>query len=308
MQSLNLQNKLILNFINPILHLFISSVYKLTMIHLLVVQLYSILNGIIMINSVINNNILSSNNVLFVLFQMLLIIFVFSYCNGCKNNGNAIVGINNHTESYIFILKRYLNSIKSISVGLIFCLISIRAKIYLSKEYGNNNSYLVCLINDSCLECDYIANNNIFVNNDNFNTDYGIFNPALAVRFPVIHIHDNYTIQGYGNNSKELNVLILRDDQAQGLNLLDSSTSAITSHIFEMVHNTGKPHVQLEVAIITINKYAYMILIITFINRLKIDFVCKVVGEAVKSITSITKTTYIIHQNNICMSNNDNKN
>ena len=197
------------------------------MVHLLIIQLRSILNGMIMNNLVINNNILSNN---IVLFQMstVLIIFVFGDCNGCKNNGNTIVGINIHAKSYIFMLKRYLNNTKSISVALIFCLISIpgdarTTKLYLSRKYGNDDSYLVTFI-DRCLECDYITNNNIFVNIDNFNTDYGIFNPS--VRFTVIHvIHDNYTIQGYGNNSEELIILILRDYQAEGSNMLDLSTS-----------------------------------------------------------------------------------
>ena len=51
------------------------------------------------------------------------------------------------------------------------------------------------------------------------------------------------------------------------------------------LYNVGKPHVKFDIAIITIYKYSYTILIITFINRLKINFVRKVVGEAVKSIT-----------------------
>ena len=192
------------------------------MVDLLIIQLRLILNDMI------NSNILSSN----ILFQMstVLIIFVFGDCNGCKNNGNTIVGINIYTKSYIFILKTYLNSIKSISVGLIFCLISmfgdVRIKLYLSKEYyGNDITYLVTLIHDGCLEWDYISNYNIFVNNDNLDTDYGIFNPS--VRFTGIQIHDNYTIQGYGNNSQELIILILRDNQAEGSNMLDLSTSGM---------------------------------------------------------------------------------
>ena len=148
----------ILHFISTIWHLFICTVYKFIMVDLLIIQLRSILNGMIMNNLVINNN---------VLFQMstVIIIFVFGDCNGCKINGNTIVGINIHTQSYIFILKRYLNNIKLINVGLIFCLISIfgdaRTKLYLSKEYGNDNSYLVCLIDENCLEGDYITNDNI---------------------------------------------------------------------------------------------------------------------------------------------------
>ena len=108
------------------------------MVDLLIIQLHSILNGMIMHNLVINNNILSSNNILFRI-STVLIIFVFGDCNGCKNNGNTIVSVDIGTQLYIFILKSYLNNIKSISVGLTFCSISIRAKIYLSKEYGNDN-------------------------------------------------------------------------------------------------------------------------------------------------------------------------
>ena len=52
-----------------------------------------------------------------------------------------------------------------------------------------------------------------------------------------------------------------------------------------MIHNIGKPHVQFEVAIIRICKYAYTKILITFIKRFKIHYVRKVVGEAVKSIT-----------------------
>ena len=157
---------LILQVINKILYFFLSSIYKLTMVDLLISQLNSISNGMIMNNSVINNNILSSNNVLFVLFQMLLIIFVFSYYNNFKNDGTIIVGLNIDTQLYIFKLKRHINNMKSIIIRLIFCLIStfgdsVDINLYLSKEYANDNNYSVCLIDDGCLQRDYITNNNI---------------------------------------------------------------------------------------------------------------------------------------------------
>ena len=122
------------------------------MVDLLINQLDSISNGMIINNLVINNNILSSlhNYVLSLLFQILSIIFVFSYCNDCKNNGNTIVGINIHTTLDIFQLQRYFNDVKLIHIRLIFCWISIFGDavdidLYLSKEYGNINSCLVCM-------------------------------------------------------------------------------------------------------------------------------------------------------------------
>ena len=97
----------ILHIINTILYLFVSSIYKLTMIDLIIVQSHSILDGMIKNNSVININILSSTNVL---------IIVFSYCNDCKNDGSIIVGINIDTQLYIFKLKRHLNNINKILI------------------------------------------------------------------------------------------------------------------------------------------------------------------------------------------------
>ena len=214
---------LILHCINTILYLFINTFYKFTMVDLLIVQLRWISNGMIMNNWVIHNNILSRNNVL---FQILSIIFVFGDCGGCKNKGKLIVGINIYVELYIFILKRYFNNRKSISIGLVFRLIItfgdavdiciVGTKLYLIKEYGND---IGCN-----LEWNYTTDNNIFVNNDNLHIDYGVFNAFVG--FGVIH--DNYwctfthTIQGYGNNSKELN--ILRDNQAGASNMFDLST------------------------------------------------------------------------------------
>ena len=127
---------LILHCINTILYLFSNTLHKFTMVDLLINQLYQISNGMIMNTSVINNYILSSNSVLFLLFRMLSIIFVFIF-SCCNDN------------------------MKSISIRLIFCLISIFGdavdiKLYLSKEYDNVNGCLVCLIDDSCLEWDCI--------------------------------------------------------------------------------------------------------------------------------------------------------
>ena len=115
------------------------------MVDLLINQLHSISTGLNMNNSVINNT-LPSNNVLFLLFQILSIIFVFGYFNDCKSNGNIIAGININNELYIFKLKRYLNNMKSISILLIFGLINIFGdavdiKLCFSKQYDNVSSY-----------------------------------------------------------------------------------------------------------------------------------------------------------------------
>ena len=126
----------ILHFINTILYLFITTFRKFTMVDLLISQLRSILNGMITKNCVIN-----SNNVL---FQMLtvLIIFVFGDRNDCKNNGNIIVGINIPTES------RHLHNIKSVSIGLVFCLIITFGNAVdpdicgTGKEYANDNNLI----------------------------------------------------------------------------------------------------------------------------------------------------------------------
>ena len=75
---------------------------------------------------------------------------------------------------------------KSIGIRLIFCTIMISIfgdavdiKLYLSEEYGDVNNCSVCLIDGCCLEWDY-------VNNDNLNGDYGVFNACV--------IHDNSRI------------------------------------------------------------------------------------------------------------------
>ena len=121
-----------LHCINTILYLFITAVYILTIVDLLIKQLHSIANGMIVNNSGTNNNIFSSNNVLFLLFGIFSIIFGFSYCNDCK-----IAGINIHTQLYLN------NSIRLI---IIFCLINIFGdavdikELYLCKEYGNVNN------------------------------------------------------------------------------------------------------------------------------------------------------------------------
>ena len=101
--------------------------------------------------------------------------------------------------------------------------------VYLSKSGNDSNSCLDSLDN-SCFEWDYIINNNIIVNNDDLNVDYGIFNISV----PMTINHDNYwstfnyTFKGIGNNSKELS--ILRDNQAEGSNLFDLSTTGINSN------------------------------------------------------------------------------
>ena len=104
-------------------------------------------------------------------------------------------------------------------------------RIFVGKQHGNDsNSCLDSLIDNSCLKWDYIIENDIFVNNDDLNIDYGIFNASIG--FTVIHDNYwstfNYTIQGYGNNSKELS--ILRDNQAEGSNMFDLSTTGINSN------------------------------------------------------------------------------
>ena len=223
---------LILHFINTNLYLFITTAYKFTMVDLLLIQLRWITNAMIMNNWVTDNNILSSNNVL---LRILSIIFVFGDCNGCKNNGNIIVGINIYIELYILILKGYLNSMKSINIRLVFCFIiafddaldigGAGTKLYVSKEYGNDIRCLASGIDYSRIMLQIIII--IFVYNDKLNVDYGVLNAFVG--FTIIH--DNYIIQGYCNNSKEL--CILCGNQAETSNMIDHdlSTNAINTKI-----------------------------------------------------------------------------
>ena len=138
----------ILHCINTILYLFTTIVDIFTMVDLLISQLNSISNGMITNNSTINNNvlILPSNNVLFLLFQILSIVFVFGYCNDCKSNGNTIVGININNELYIFKLKTYFNNMKSISIRLIFCLINILVMLWILSYISVNNMAMLIVI------------------------------------------------------------------------------------------------------------------------------------------------------------------
>ena len=102
--------------------------------------------------------------------------------------------------------------------------------VYLSKKYGNDtDSCLDSSIDNSCLEWHCIIQNDIFVNNDDLNVDYAIFNASRG--FTVIHDNYqstfNYTIQRYGNYSKELS--IIRDNQPEKSHMFDLSTTRINS-------------------------------------------------------------------------------
>ena len=113
---------------------------------------------------------------------------------------------------------------KLISIRLVFCLIvnvtldicGAGTKLYLSKEYGNDIDCLAAEIDCGCLEWDYTTDNNIFVHNDNAFVGLTIIQDNYWCTF-------NCTIQGYGNNSKQL--CILCDNQAEGSNMIDLSTS-----------------------------------------------------------------------------------